>query len=190
MVSGSEDRKIQRDTTSERPAQTDAPDAMSALLVDCASGNEISLATLYRLSAAKVFAVLLRSLKVQSFAEEALQNTYCTLWKNAGEYQSQLGSPISWMLAIARDEARAISQERDVWKDLSEESNVDRTPAVPLSTSFAQVDQQTRQSLVALYCNGSTLQSYAEKTSESTAVIRDRLRNALRLMSEGDNDSA
>lgn len=182
VVLTGEDSKIQRDAT---PVQSGS---LSELLAGCAHGNEEALAILYRLSAAQVFAVLLRLLKVHSFAEEALQNTYSRIWRSARDYRSELGEPMIWILSLARTEALAVARERQVWQDLPVESTVDQGEAAGAVPVFAQIDEPTQQCLVSLYCHGSTLQSLAEQSSESVDAVKQRVRDALRLISESDHE--
>src|SRR5215470_2814714 len=80
------------------------------------SGDRRALQTVYRLTATKLFAVCLRILGERSEAEDVLQEVYMTVWRKAGTFDPALSSPMTWLIAIARNRAidhlRAHGQNR------------------------------------------------------------------------------
>ena len=58
---------------------------------------------LYERTSAKLFGTCLRILKDRAEAEEATQETFVRIWNNADRYRPGGFSPISWMVAIARN---------------------------------------------------------------------------------------
>lgn len=58
---------------------------------------------LYDRTSAKLFGVCLRILKDRAEAEEAVQEAFVKIWNNADRYKPGGFSPISWMVAIARN---------------------------------------------------------------------------------------
>lgn len=169
---------------------SDAPDALMEMLAGCARQNEQAFTKLYQVSSARIFAVLLRSLSVRSYAEEALQNTYTTIWQTAKDYRTDRGSPMLWMLAIAREEARKIASDYQVWQTSLKESDLEPIAPVSLPEILSQLDTPSQQCIVALYCEGPSLQALAAKTSEPADDIRNRVRRFLQLMSESDDEPA
>jgi RNA polymerase sigma-70 factor (ECF subfamily) len=90
------------------PSGTDAADARQALadqLAAVAGGNRAALAEVYRLTAAKLFGVCLRILAERSEAEDVLQDVYLTVWQRAGTYDPGRASPMTWLIAIARNKS-------------------------------------------------------------------------------------
>jgi RNA polymerase sigma-70 factor (ECF subfamily) len=75
------------------------------LLQRCVSGDSVALRTLYDQVAPQLFALLLRILHRTELAEEALQEVFLSIWRNASTYRSQRGKPIAWMVSIARNRA-------------------------------------------------------------------------------------
>ena len=77
-----------------------------------------ALQTVYRLTAAKLFAVCMRILGERSEAEDALQEVYMTVWRKAAAFDPALSSPMTWLIAIARnrsiDRLRASRQRRNM----------------------------------------------------------------------------
>lgn len=70
-----------------------------------AAGQRDALPQIHQLIGAKLFAVCLRILSVRADAEEALQDTYVSLWRNAAAFDPARSNPITWLMAIARNRA-------------------------------------------------------------------------------------
>ena len=79
------------------------PEALPALLAACAVGDRAAFAALYRTSAAKLYAVALRILRREDWAEEVLQECYVSIWTHAAEYRPGLAAPMTWMTSIVRN---------------------------------------------------------------------------------------
>lgn len=60
---------------------------------------------LYRHTSAKLFGVCLRVLNDRADAEEALQEVYLKIWNKADRFAVSELSPISWLVAVARNHA-------------------------------------------------------------------------------------
>lgn len=75
------------------------------LIARTALRDRTAFRELYRRTSAKLFGVSLRILKDRSEAEEALQETYVKIWQRADRYVAGGYSPISWLVAIARNHA-------------------------------------------------------------------------------------
>jgi len=69
------------------------------------AGDRAALQTVYRLTAAKLFGVVLRILGERGEAEDVVQDVYLTVWRKAGDFDSERGSPMTWLIAIARNRA-------------------------------------------------------------------------------------
>jgi RNA polymerase sigma-70 factor, ECF subfamily len=67
---------------------------------------------LYEATRAKLYGVLLRILGRPELAEEVMQETYLKVWKTADKFDPLLASPITWMVAIARNRAIDIVRKR------------------------------------------------------------------------------
>ena len=89
---------------------------LTAALAATGRGDRDALQTVYRLTAAKLFAVCMRILDERGEAEDALQEVYMTVWRKAGTFDPALSSPMTWLIAIARNRAidhlRAHGQDR------------------------------------------------------------------------------
>lgn len=68
-------------------------------------GDRAALQTVYRLTSAKLFGVCLRILGEHGEAEDVLQEVYVTVWRKAADFDARRASPMTWLIAIARNRA-------------------------------------------------------------------------------------
>src|SRR2546422_3755006 len=74
-----------------------------AAITRVAGGDRAALRIVYQETSAKLFGVCLRILKDRSEAEDVLQDVYVTVWRKAASFDPGRASPITWMVAIARN---------------------------------------------------------------------------------------
>src|ERR1700689_349460 len=82
------------------------------LLAAVAKGDAAAFERLYDATRAKLYGVLLRILGRPELADEVMQETYLKVWKMAGQFDPAIASPITWMVAIARNRAIDIVRKR------------------------------------------------------------------------------
>lgn len=76
------------------------------ILIDrVASGDRDAFGNLYRFTSAKLFGTVLRILKSEAETEEAVQEIYVKIWRNAERYRAGGTSPMTWLITIARNHA-------------------------------------------------------------------------------------
>ncbi len=76
---------------------------LAAALARVASGDRAALRLVYQDTSAKLFGVCLRILNDRAEAEDVLQDVYVTVWRKAGSFDAARASPITWLVAIARN---------------------------------------------------------------------------------------
>jgi RNA polymerase sigma-70 factor (ECF subfamily) len=76
---------------------------LAAALVRVAGGDRAALRIVYQDTSAKLFGVVLRILNDRSEAEDVLQEVFVTVWRKAGSFDPGRASPITWLVAIARN---------------------------------------------------------------------------------------
>src|SRR5256885_8712451 len=75
------------------------------LMAAVAKGDQPAFERLYAATRAKLYGVALRILRRSDLADEVIQETYLKIWHNAGSFDPKLATPITWMVAIARNRA-------------------------------------------------------------------------------------
>src|SRR5438105_6594760 len=91
---------------------------IAAALGRIPADDRAALQTVYRLTSAKLFGVCLRILGERGEAEDVLQEVYVTVWRKAADFDASRASPMTWLIAIARnrsiDRLRASRQSRNM----------------------------------------------------------------------------
>jgi RNA polymerase sigma-70 factor (ECF subfamily) len=163
------------------------------LLGAVAKGDEAAFERLYAATRAKLYGVLLRILGRSALADEVMQETYLKVWKMADQFDPQVGSPITWMVAIARNRAIDIVRKRG---DLSIEEEPEalevaaEAPA-PLArremteelkrllSCLGKLDPEKQRIVLLAYYSGWSRDQLAEKLDIPVNTIKTWLRRSL-----------
>ncbi|HXW29387.1 MAG TPA: sigma-70 family RNA polymerase sigma factor, partial [Xanthobacteraceae bacterium] len=81
------------------------PDELVGLMAAVAKGDQGAFERLYVATRAKLYGVVLRILRRADLADEVMQDAYLKIWRSAGEFDPRRATPITWMVAIARNRA-------------------------------------------------------------------------------------
>ncbi|MEO0683185.1 MAG: sigma-70 family RNA polymerase sigma factor [Pseudomonadota bacterium] len=78
---------------------------VEALILRCGLGDRAAFSALYDATSAKLMGVCLRVCGDRAEAEEALQEAYAKVWHAADRYAVNGLSPMTWLIAVARNTA-------------------------------------------------------------------------------------
>jgi RNA polymerase sigma-70 factor, ECF subfamily len=163
------------------------------LLATVAKGDAAAFERLYEATRAKLYGVLLRILGRPELAEEVMQETYLKVWTMAGKFDPALASPITWMVAIARNRAIDIVRKK---ADLSIEEEPEamdvaaETPA-PLArremteelrrllSCLGKLDPEKQRIVLLAYYSGWSREQLAKKLDIPVNTIKTWLRRSL-----------
>jgi RNA polymerase sigma-70 factor (ECF subfamily) len=81
------------------------PQQLRSLLASVARRDAAAFRALYDATSPKLFGFALRILNRKELAEEVLQESFVSVWNNAGSYQAGLAAPMTWMTTIVRNRA-------------------------------------------------------------------------------------
>ena len=154
------------------------PSPLTHLLDGTAARDQRSFADLYAASSAKLFGVVLRILRDREQAAEVLQEVYLRIWQHAADYRPDKGSPMTWMIAVARN--RALDRRRGRRPELPldaideiEDPGADRpnpidgvvfgSQARALGHCLGELEQRQRECVLLAYTLGYTHAELAER---------------------------
>jgi RNA polymerase sigma-70 factor (ECF subfamily) len=83
----------------------------SALLARIARGDRLAMQVLFARHRLRVFRFILRFLRDEAKAEDALADTFLDVWRQAGAFEGR-SSVSTWILSIARFKALSIARTR------------------------------------------------------------------------------
>jgi len=166
---------------------------IETLIAKVSLGDRKAFEALYDATSAKLFGVILRVLKDKSAAEDALQDTYLKIWKNANRYASNGLSPMTWLITIARNTAidrRRSTKPTDDLADL-EDTLVVAAEASPEATAIAasearriagcmeELGADRRNAVKGAYLHGQSYADLAAQFNVPLNTMRTWLRRSL-----------
>lgn len=152
---------------------------------------------LYQRTSAKLFGVCLRVLSDRSEAEEALQEVFVKIWTKADRFAVSDLSPISWLVAVARnhsidrvrargrkaasiDEAMEIADDRPGPEALAVASG----ERARIHGCLDELDKDRSAAVRGAYLNGVSYAELAERHKVPLNTMRTWLRRSLAKLKE------
>jgi RNA polymerase sigma factor (sigma-70 family) len=89
------------------------PQQLKILLAAVANKDAQAFRKLYDATSSKLLGFALRILNKRELAEEALQESFVSIWNNAAGYQPALAAPMTWMTTIVRNKAFDLLRRAD-----------------------------------------------------------------------------
>ena len=173
------------------------PQDITELIARTSMRDRAAFDVLYRQTSAKLFGVCLRILKDRAEAEEALQEVYVKIWTKADRFAVSDLSPISWLVAVARNHAidvsgRGDSRRRiiDVALDVADPSPGPEAMAVAgdenerIDNCLDELENDRAEAVRGAYLNGDSYAELAERHSVPLNTMRTWLRRSLMKLRE------
>jgi len=170
---------------------------LAALIGRVALGDRQAFRTLYGASAPKLFGVLLRILKSRAEAEEALQEVFVKVWQRAKSFRPGEASPMSWLIAVARNQAIDLIRSRPKNTDTieaamelpdqgpgPEQNAVASAEARRLGDCLGRLDTDKAGAVRAAYMDGYSYEELAERYRVPLNTMRTWLRRSLMQLRE------
>ena len=162
------------------------------LIARCALRDRKAFRDLYGRTSAKLYGVTLRILKDRAEAEEALQEVYVKIWQRADRYVPGGFSPISWLVAIARNHAldrlrarRPTSDDLDVALDVAdagpdpEQAAIDRAERGRIDRCLGELEADKADAVRGAYLDGYSYEELASRHKVPLNTMRTWLRRSL-----------
>ena len=165
-----------------------------AALARVAGGDRAALQMVYQDTSAKLFGVCLRILNDRSEAEDVLQEVYLTVWRKAASFDPARASPITWLVAIARnrsiDRLRSAAGGRRMDPIDAAEDVHDPAPAAVelveaaqqssrLSLCLEQLESRQSSAIRAAFLDGNTYEELAERMKVPLGTMKSWIRRGL-----------
>ena len=173
---------------------------LQGLLTRMACKDEAAIGKLYAATKGKLFATVLRIVRHRHLAEEIVQEAYVRIWQHAASYRPSLGSPMLWMIVIARNLAVDVARKpvREIGSDDSFLHNFPAHYPTPLEAIEISEDQADalmqelrvqyalqaleparRHLIIAAYVRGESRQHLSERLGVPVNTVKTWLRRAL-----------
>ncbi|MBS1810517.1 MAG: sigma-70 family RNA polymerase sigma factor [Acidobacteria bacterium] len=157
-----------------------------------AAGDQTALAQFYDLTNRLAFGLILRILGDRSTAEEVLLDVYTQVWRQAGNYSRERGTPLAWLMTIARtralDRLRSGRQESKRKESLEVVADAHSFEASPEETTvgnehqrlvrraLASLPAEQRQIIELAYFSGLSHSEIAAHLGQPLGTVKTRMR--------------
>jgi RNA polymerase sigma-70 factor, ECF subfamily len=167
------------------------PVEITWLLAAVTKGDPAAFERVYRATCAKLYGVVLRILRRHDLAADVMEEAYLQIWKSAGEFNPAQGTPLAWMVAIAR--RLAIDASRGPQPDAGGEPEVidenEGPGAVPrhqltddlkrLLTCIGRLEPDRQRMLLLAYYGAFTREQLSVKLDMPVNLLKASLRRSL-----------
>ncbi len=167
------------------------------LVSEMAKRDAQAFAAFYDRHASMVLGFLCRMVGDRSEAEEALQDAFWQVWRQADAYDPIRGTPVAWLVQIARsrglDRLRQVKLRTARTADLPEEDR-ERIPAAETTdqraidgetqervhAALAALPTEQRQAVTLAFFDGLTHPEVALKVNAPLGTVKTRIRLGMR----------
>lgn len=173
------------------------PQDISKLIVRTSLRDQAAFDVLYRQTSAKLFGVCLRVLNDRAEAEEALQEVFVKIWTKADRFAVSDLSPISWLVAVARNHSidrirarRQATSELDAAMDVADPTPGPEAQAVTggenerIYRCLDELEADRSAAVRGAYLKGESYAELAERHSVPLNTMRTWLRRSLMKLRE------
>ena len=164
------------------------------LLQRIGNGDRSAFEVLYRRYARAVLGLALRRLGDRGRAEEAVQETFTSIWRSASSYRPERGPGAPWLYAVARhaivDRFRARTEPP---AEVPEEASTEPGPAERAETSFVswrvhraleELPQTERTVIELAYWGGLSQSEVADYLNVPLGTVKTRTRSGLHRLAD------
>lgn len=162
--------------------------------------DEAAFGLLYEACVGRVYGLTLRITRNAAQAEEATEDTFWQVWREAPRFDPARGTALSWMLTIARTRALDSLRARDRAEPVEDAAALldarGETQASPLDllhsiqtdhalhAALDALDAQRRQLVALAFFRGLTHDEIAAHTGLPLGTVKSHIRRALALLKE------
>jgi RNA polymerase sigma factor (sigma-70 family) len=187
-------RAAPRGELAMRGAAADRSD--ETLLEQVAHGEESAFAELYDRFGRVAYGLALRILRDDRLAEDAVQEAFLTVWRQAASFRADRAKAQTWVLTIVhrravdlvrREERRradTLEPETEPSGTSAEEDAELRDRRSAVQRALAQLPDEQRQPLELAYYGGLTQSELADRLGQPLGTIKSRMFTGLKRLGE------
>lgn len=173
------------DWVTEQAARSAAEGELAQILRRCAARDASALRSLYDAMAPTLFGIALRLLRNRPHAEETLQEAFLQIWRNAGRFDADRGSPRAWMIGILRYRAldRLEAENRHAsdgeLPDIAENIPVGIEDSRALADCLGELPENWRRSVLLSFVEGYSHSEIAARTDTPLGTVKSWIARSL-----------
>lgn len=173
-------------------ARAQAEQRLLVLMDGIAQGDQDAFASFYDQTHRLVFSLALRVLHDRGLAEEVTSDVFMQVWRQAANFETMRGTPLSWLMTIARtrsiDRLRASSylrQENEPLDTITQQAAAIENPEKAslyaerqtiVREALRQLTPEQRLLIEAAYFEGLSQSELAKKFALPLGTVKTRVR--------------
>ena len=149
-------------------------------------GDIVAFEKLYRDANSQLYDVISRILSAHNLSEDALQEAFVKIWRNAARFDAERGTPMAWMCRIARNTALDMVRSRRSHIDISMIAVEDLPiihPCEPenvfISRGLAALPVDQARAIIAMYTYGFSHSELAEYLNVPLGTAKSWVRRGM-----------
>jgi RNA polymerase sigma-70 factor (ECF subfamily) len=149
---------------------------------------------LYNRYARAVFGLALRRLGDRGRAEDAVQETFASIWRSAGTYRPERGPGAPWLYTVARNATVDRSRERiETPAEVPDEATTELGPAEQteqgwvswrVHSALQELPEREREAIQLAYWSGLSQSEVADFLGIPLGTVKTRTRSGLARLAE------
>jgi len=159
------------------------------LIQRAAGGDRSAFEQLYQRYARPVFGLALRRLGDRGRAEDAVQETFASIWRSAGSYRPDRGPGAPWLYAVARNAIVDRARSRaDLPAEIPDSADAEPGPSDQAEQSWVswrvhraleELPEREREVIALAYWSGLSQSEVADFLGIPLGTVKTRTRAAL-----------
>ena len=162
---------------------------LATIVEGIAAGERAALKELYDRFGARLYGIAHRILRDNALAEDALQEAFVKIWRNAGKYDRARGSALGWVVIIVRRAAfdlrprEPVAEPDEIAAIAAEEPETGMLdPGV--ARALAALPETQRRALLLSYVYGLTHAELAAAMGAPLGTVKSWVRRAAAALKE------
>jgi RNA polymerase sigma-70 factor (ECF subfamily) len=163
---------------------------LAAIVEAIAAADRSALKQLYDRFGARLYGIASRILRDQALAEDALQEAFVKIWRNAGKFDRSRGSALAWVVTIVRRASfdlrpRALSTEL---VDIACERPETDMLHPGLARALDALPEMNRKALLLMYVYGLTHAEIATTLAAPLGTVKSWVRRGATALKQAVGD--
>ena len=162
---------------------------LATIVESIAAGERAALKELYDRFGARLYGIAYRILRDNALAEDALQEAFVKIWRNAGKYDRARGSALGWVVIIVRRAAfdlrprEPIAEPDEIAAIAVEEPEAGMLDP-GLARALAALPETQRRALLLSYVYGMSHAELAAAMGAPLGTVKSWVRRAAAALKE------
>lgn len=162
---------------------------LATIVEGIAAGERAALKDLYDRFGARLYGIAQRILRDHGLAEDALQDAFVKIWRNAGKYDRARGSALGWVVIIVRRAAFDLRPREPVAEPAEMAAMAAEQPEADmldpgLARALAALPEMQRRALLLSYVYGMTHAELASAMGAPLGTVKSWVRRGAATLKE------